>query len=282
MKAAIDAVPYAASVKVGLQFKRRFWEEDEEIYGGISYTDLPIRQISYPSSGCNRSGKGVLLGAYLFEGAKPPNSPRWRRPSGSRARSNSARRSIRNTRPNSRTASRWPGTACRSHWAAPATGPTRRAQEHYDNLCQIDGRIVLAGEHASYIPAWQEGAILSALDAIARLHHRVVEDHEAVRTDPARSLRMTPLRGAAAAVARTPPHARSDSPAHAQPRLPVHRADRRGAVRQRLPGLPHARRQGAAAPASIRRSRSNGNLEAGGYPVYVVVNGPAAMPAFGP
>ena len=39
---------------------------------------------------------------------------------------------------------------------------------------QIDGRIVLAGEHASYIPAWQEGAILSALDAIERLHKRVV------------------------------------------------------------------------------------------------------------
>ena len=33
---------------------------------------------------------------------------------------------------------------------------------------------MLAGEHASYIPAWQEGAILSALDAIERLHHRVI------------------------------------------------------------------------------------------------------------
>ncbi len=69
MKAAIDAVPYASSVKIGLQFKRRFWEEDEAIYGGISYTDMPIRQISYPSSGFNRSGRGVLLGAYVFEGA---------------------------------------------------------------------------------------------------------------------------------------------------------------------------------------------------------------------
>ncbi|HEY9343742.1 MAG TPA: flavin monoamine oxidase family protein, partial [Inquilinus sp.] len=35
MQAAIEAVPYASSVKVGLQFKRRFWEEDEAIYGGI-------------------------------------------------------------------------------------------------------------------------------------------------------------------------------------------------------------------------------------------------------
>ena len=82
--------------------------------------------------------------------------------------------SIRNTRPSSRTASPWPGTACRSRWAAPATGPMRPRAEHYDNLCQIDGRIVLAGEHASDLPAWQEGAILSSLDAIARLHDRVL------------------------------------------------------------------------------------------------------------
>ena len=35
----LRAVP--ASCKVGLQFERRFWEEDEAIYGGITYTDLP-------------------------------------------------------------------------------------------------------------------------------------------------------------------------------------------------------------------------------------------------
>ena len=46
--------------------------------------------------------------------------------------------------------------------------------EHYDNLCQLDGRIVLAGEHASYLPAWQEGAVTSALDAIGRLHQRAL------------------------------------------------------------------------------------------------------------
>jgi len=66
MAAAIGAVPYAAAVKVGLQFKRRFWEQDEHIYGGISYTDLPIRMISYPSTSYGAAGKGVLLGAYAF------------------------------------------------------------------------------------------------------------------------------------------------------------------------------------------------------------------------
>jgi monoamine oxidase len=58
---------------------------------------------------------------------------------------------------------------CAGYWSEQS-----RAQ-HYNDLCQIDGRIVLAGEHASYIPVWQEGAILSSLDAITRLHERVVK-----------------------------------------------------------------------------------------------------------
>src|SRR3984885_5877539 len=66
MGAAISAVPYAAAVKVGLQFKRRFWEEGAHIYGGITYTDLPIMNIGYPNTGYHSSGKGVLLGAYIF------------------------------------------------------------------------------------------------------------------------------------------------------------------------------------------------------------------------
>ena len=45
---------------------------------------------------------------------------------------------------------------------------------HYKNLCQMDGRILLAGEHASYIGGWQEGGITSALDAIGRLHQHVL------------------------------------------------------------------------------------------------------------
>jgi monoamine oxidase len=45
---------------------------------------------------------------------------------------------------------------------------------HYDDLCQIDQRIALAGEHASYLAGWQEGAVTSALDAVERLHARAV------------------------------------------------------------------------------------------------------------
>lgn len=174
MKAAIDAVPYSSSVKIGLQFKRRFWEEDEEIYGGISYTDLPIRQISYPSDGYNRTGRGVLLGAYVYEGANAYEFT-------SMTTSDRVERAVElgsRIHPQYR-AEFENGIAVAWHRVPFALGcagswTEKMREQHYDNLCQIDGRIVLAGEHASYIPAWQEGAILSSLDAIARLHERVV------------------------------------------------------------------------------------------------------------
>jgi monoamine oxidase len=173
MAGAISAVPYSSSVKVGLQFKRRFWEEDEQIYGGITYTDLPIGNISYPSSGFHGAGKGVLLGGYLF-GANamdftamaPEERVRKAVEYGSQIHPQYPHEFDNGV------AVAWhrsPFTmGCFGMWSADS-----RAQ-HYDDLCAIDGRIALAGEHASYIGGWQEGAITSALDAIGRLHERAV------------------------------------------------------------------------------------------------------------
>jgi monoamine oxidase len=174
MRDAINALPYAPAVKVGLQFSRRFWEEDDHIYGGISYTDQAIRQIGYPNHGFNQAGKGVLLGAYLFGGANAYEftamSP------GERVRA--ALEQGEALHPQYRDAfetgfsvawARSPFSfGCAANWTE------EKRKTHYDNLCAIDGRIALAGEHASYIPAWQEGAVLSALDCVQRLHARVL------------------------------------------------------------------------------------------------------------
>lgn len=177
MTAAIRAVPYEASVKVGLQFKRRFWEQDERIFGGITYTDLPIEKISYPSTDYGKPGKGVLLGAYVWGPAAyeltamPPEE-----------RVRTAVRLGAQIHPQylqeieNGVAVGWHRVpwvnGCFGNWSDEA-----RAQ-HYNNLCAIDGRIVLAGEHASCIPAWQEGAVLSSLDAISRLHAKIVAQGE--------------------------------------------------------------------------------------------------------
>jgi monoamine oxidase len=43
MSAAIQAVPYEAGFKVGLEFKRRFWEQDEQIcWAAILSAPLPM------------------------------------------------------------------------------------------------------------------------------------------------------------------------------------------------------------------------------------------------
>ena len=173
MAAAIAAVPYSSSVKVGLQFKRRFWEQDEGIYGGITYTNLPILNIGYPSTGFLSGGKGVLLGAYVwgtdamaFTAMTPEERVAKAVEYGSQIHGQ-YRREFDNG-----VAVAWhrsPFTmGCFGTWSEES-----RAQ-HYDNLCQIDGRIALAGEHASFIGGWQEGAVTSALDAIGRLHERAV------------------------------------------------------------------------------------------------------------
>jgi monoamine oxidase len=173
MTAAIAAVPYASTVKVGLQFKRRFWEEDEQIYGGISYTDLPITNIGYPNTGYHGSGKGVLLGAYVwglnameFTAMMPPERVQKALEYGSQIHPQ-YREEFDNG-----IAVAWhrsPFTmGCFGMWSSDARN------RHYDDLCQIDGRIALAGEHASFLGGWQEGAVTSSLDAIGRLHQRAL------------------------------------------------------------------------------------------------------------
>jgi monoamine oxidase len=173
MKNAIDAIPYEAAIKAGLQFKRRFWEQDDAIYGGISFTDLPNGMIGYPSTRYFDDGPGVLLGAYTFGPdafqitALPPEE-----------------RVKRVVEWGTQVHPQYPaefqhGVAVGWHrvpWTLGCYGTwsdETRAQ-HYDNLCAIDGRIVLAGEHVSRLGGWQEGALLSSLDAVRRLHNRVM------------------------------------------------------------------------------------------------------------
>ena len=173
MATAIAAVPYAAAIKIGLQFKRRFWEQDEAIFGGITYTDLPIRLIGYPNTSYLGGGKAVLLGAYAygpyayeFTALAPEERVRKAVAYGAQ---------IHPQYP----AEFETGIAVGWHRAPFSLGcfgvwTEDARKQHYRALCEIDGRIALAGEHASYIPAWQEGAVLSALDTVGRLHRRVM------------------------------------------------------------------------------------------------------------
>ena len=63
MMQAVKRVTCSNSAKIGLAMKRRFWEEDEGIFGGHLYSNLPIGEFSYPSHDYFTQ-KGVLLGLY--------------------------------------------------------------------------------------------------------------------------------------------------------------------------------------------------------------------------
>ncbi len=178
LQRAINSLWYDSSVKVGLEFRRRFWEEDDNIYGGITYTDQQISNISYPSTGYQRSGGGVLLGGYTY--GDSPSSYQFAALS-AQDQVRSALAQGEKIHPQYRkefksgVAVSWhrvPWTlGCAANW----TDENRKA--NYETLCSIDGRIVLAGEHCSRLPAWQEGAVLSALDTVQRLHKRVLSSH---------------------------------------------------------------------------------------------------------
>jgi monoamine oxidase len=174
-QAAISAVPYASAVKVGLEMRRRFWEEDAYIYGGHSFTSQEISLISYPNFDYFQNKPGVLLGAFAFgagamrlTGMTPEQRIQAALEQGSVFHPDSYRKEYMNGV--SVAWSRVPWTlGCCARW----TEESRK--EHYQNLVSLDDRVVLAGEHASYVGCWMEGALLSSIDAITRLHSRALE-----------------------------------------------------------------------------------------------------------
>jgi monoamine oxidase len=173
LQQAIAAVPYASSVKIGLEFKRRFWEEDEHIYGGITFTDLPISVMSYPSHGYFERGPAVMLGGYMFgpaaydfAGMEPQERVRAALAQGSQIHGQYISEFSNGV---GVAWARMPWTlGCCSMWSEEAR------KQHYKTLTTMEGRIVLAGEHASHVGCWQEGALLSSVAAISQLHQRAM------------------------------------------------------------------------------------------------------------
>ena len=174
MKTAINQLSYSASIKVGIQMKRRFWEQDDHIFGGMSYTNQANRQIGYPQWDYFSKGKGVLLAAYTFDkeayhaASKAPEQ-----------RIQDALDVGEKIHPGQYKKNYECGVAVAWHrvpWTLGCGGRwTEEGREaHYNNLCALDGRIVLAGEHASRLAEWQEGSVTSSLDAITRLHKRAM------------------------------------------------------------------------------------------------------------
>lgn len=148
---------YAAAGKIAFQ-SRRFWEQDHNIYGGISWTSQDITQIWYPNSGFGQDN-GILVGAYIFGGSVGSNFANQ----SLQQRINSAVAQGSNLHPEMN------GEAGRGISVAWSKVPFQLGAWGTSNpvtLLAPDDNIVFAGEHLSILQGWQEGAILSAYHAI--------------------------------------------------------------------------------------------------------------------
>lgn len=167
--AAIAAARYDNAGKIGLQFRRRFWEEDDAIYGGRSWTDQEVGQVIYPSHGF-QTAKGVLVGYYLdFRGTMRERPPaeiqRLALEHGARIHPQYAQEfehafSVTWARVP------WSGGSWRSE--------TDAAHEALAPLRQPDGRIYFAGDYMTGMSSWMQGAFDSARQTAVALHKRAV------------------------------------------------------------------------------------------------------------
>ena len=170
---AIDYIPYISTSKIGLQFKRRFWEEDEQIYGGITHTNNELTQIFYPSNDY-LGKKGVLIGYYNF-------NEKSNRVSGLNylQRQQLALQKGRLIHPQydstfeTSFSVSWNKTPYNLGGWALYNAENRRTL--YRALLPPEKNVYFAGEHMTYLNAWMAGAFESARKTVTDIHARVTE-----------------------------------------------------------------------------------------------------------
>jgi monoamine oxidase len=170
VKTAIASVPYSAAGKIGLQFKRRFWEEDDAIFGGISKTDQEIAQIVYPSSGFLGS-KGILIG-YYQNGANA--TAMARRPPQERLAAALSQGELIHPQYKKEFETAFSVSWQNVPWnkGGWAQYSLEARQSAYPVFLRPDGRFYFAGDHVSYMSGWMTGALESGRQVAASIHAR--------------------------------------------------------------------------------------------------------------
>jgi len=165
---AIGAVNFASTCKVGWQANRRFWELDNQIYGGISYINHDITQMWYPSHGYF-GPKGVLTGTYNYDAAADRMAGR-----DLEARLELAAQGAKRLHPkfdedvprDLGLSIAWKNVPYQlGGWADDWSCP----DSNYNRLLRPDGNVWVAGDQVSHISGWQEGAIRSAIHVVERI-----------------------------------------------------------------------------------------------------------------
>lgn len=171
--AALKRLEYSPGTKVAYQ-SPRFWEQDG-VYGGLAWTADASEVVWYPSGGWNQP-EGVIVGAYSVGFSGPGQAEKFEAmTAGERIALSDA--VIERLHPGKSSLLTRPVTVSwrQTEWSLGVGGEwsSDARMTDYPELCRPEGPILFAGEHLSYIPFWQEGAALSAHEALKVLNAMV-------------------------------------------------------------------------------------------------------------
>jgi monoamine oxidase len=172
--AALRYPTVTPSGKIGLEYRRRWWEQDDRIYGGITETDLDLAHIWYPSYGFH-GDRGIVVGYYntganaTAYGALTP-AQRIERAVAQGVKIHGEK--YRNELIGAFSVA-WQRV---SHIEGAWVGWPSRTSGQYALLNQPAGRVYFAGDWLSYFIAWQAGAIDSARYVVTNIHQRVMAE----------------------------------------------------------------------------------------------------------
>ena len=172
LRAAVGAINYSSAGKIGLQFSRRFWEEDDGIFGGITRTDQEITQILYPSTGY-LTRKGVLVGYYQTGAVAGPMGDLAPAERLQRALDQGAviHPQYTSTFENAFSIA-WQKVAYSKGGWAQFTEAQRKSE--YLTLLRPDGGLYLAGDYTTNMSGWMAGALESARSVVKSIHERAM------------------------------------------------------------------------------------------------------------
>lgn len=170
-----SAKPFSSG-KLGIEYSRRWWEEDERIYGGASNTDLAIEQIMYPYDHYN-SDRGVVVAYYNnaenhieFEKLKHADRLKKAVDLGKKIHGDVYGKDISSSFSGSWMKTRYSEGA----WIDWEGGShSRNDSPAYKKALEPVGRMYFAGDHLSNSIAWQQGALESGRAAVTAIHERV-------------------------------------------------------------------------------------------------------------
>lgn len=175
--AAVKQCRYDPTCKLGWQANERFWESDQnQIYGGISYTDDPITQMWYPSYDYFTKN-GTLTGVYNYDqdaiafGNMSAND----RISYARRGAVKFHQEFGDERlvPSDKAVSiAWQNIPNEgggwANWDPNSAADTKA----YARLLAPDRRFYVVGDQVSQLPGWQEGAMMSAQHVVEQIGGR--------------------------------------------------------------------------------------------------------------